>query len=198
MAFLFTAVLALSAVPAFAGPRISVVGSGSMAKITASGTQTISDHKSKLAYGGGALVEFRLGGRTGLELGALYYMRAVEFTAGTIAMTMTSIHAPVSFNYWFNRVVSISLGGFFNNALGKLKFEPGGEQDYSALSQKKTDFGALGGLRFNIPLGASAGLRLEGRYLYGLSNLDDPAVAGGSTKMADIQMFAGLTFGGMK
>jgi energy-converting hydrogenase Eha subunit H len=58
-------------------------------------------------------------------------------------------------------------------------------------------YGALASLGFDIPLGGSTGLVIDGRYTLGLSELSAmPATF--TWKPSDIQAFVGLRFGGSK
>src|SRR6185437_5366297 len=58
---------------------------------------------------------------------------------------------------------------------------------------KLADFGVEGSLGFQLPLTDATRLRLEGRYLYGLTNFDTSG-DGGSIEARDVQVVVGIAF----
>ena len=205
---------------AFAGPKFSIVGVGNLpmptatsAAISAGGT-TISSIPSPtgvFGFGGGALIEIPFGTHLGLEIGGLYMQRkfSMDWTAANAALGVTNyslsaLEVPVTFNIHLHRMIFLSVGGYVSSVFGT---GTGTGADGTALTvmpsdlfQRPMNFGLVGGLGFNIPLGTAFAFRAEGRYHLALQNqFDDATTAADTTaswKQNELQIYAGLTFGG--
>jgi outer membrane protein W len=180
---------------AWAGPSFSLVGDAIYSKPY--GTGVSADTKAKIGYGGGLLAEFRLSPRVGMELGGLYLMR--NFHSNGALLTSTVVQAPLLFRYWFGRVVSMGLGGYYSTAIGdNVKSKVDGtttDVAYSSLGFKKTDYGAVGSLGFSFRLSNSAAFLIDARYTYGLADIDTNTE---KDRYQDAHLLIGLRFGGMK
>ncbi len=176
-----------------AGPRFSIVGAGDYSK----GTEThfSGTMAAKLGYGGGALVEFRLGAKAGLEVGALYLQRKMDNTVSGTAttITFTAIEAPVILRFWLNPMISLGAGGYYAQGYDKIKDSTGGAATYPDYSLLLGDYGVVGVLGFNFKLGNSVALLIDGRYTLGLA--DTSSITGAAFKYTDMQGLVGLRFG---
>lgn len=191
---LIIATVLLSA-SAFAKPRFSIVGAGLYGKPTTSGIA--NTYKEKLGFGGGLLMELKLGAKGGLELGALYLQRWYDDTVSgaTNTITATYIQAPLLLRFWLNPTISLGAGGYFASGYGKLK--RGSESlTFSDYGIKPQDYGVIGALGFSFRLGGSTALLIDGRYTLGLANMAN--ASGLSFKTTSIDGLIGLRFGGGK
>lgn len=204
-------IAALVAAPAFAGPGsrpdFAIVGVGDLASTDVSGSPaamvvngvTISNlsvtTKAKLGMGAGALMNAHFSPRLGAEIGALYVTRKFDSTASFTALgapsstvtanTLHYVEIPVALRFWLSPRFSIGVGGYYASGLGS--------SDFTAASTKKSDYGALGSAQLRLPLGGSTALLLDGRYEYGLANVDTSGY--GNQKYRTVQGMAGLCFG---
>src|SRR5690606_10684890 len=132
-------------------------------------------YSAKLGIGGGLLFAFPMGAKMGLEVGALYAGRKSEVTSsGTTAeVCSTGIEVPVLLRFKLGNVVSLGVGGYVHQAMGKLKIKASGvevESSYSDFGLKSREYGAAASLGFEFPMGKNA-LVVDGRYLLGLNDL---------------------------
>lgn len=194
---------AITSTGAMAHSELSVVGGIDYANAIPSGTPAqTTNTATRIGYGGGVL--FQGGGPMfGGELGALYMGRKYSNSAATIDMTSKQLEFSALARVWFNRYVGIGLGGYYALAMGDLSFSDGTTATYDAQNLNKNDIGLVGSLNFMVPLSQSVSFNVDGRYLFGLTNLaNDTAVAaaaaGGVTDFAlknrEIQVLFGLTF----
>lgn len=180
--------------------RLSLVGAVTQANLKYTGT--VVDTKAKMGYGGGVLAEFPLGKMVGLELGGIYAQRITEIT--TLKTEVTWIETPVVLRWWISPFISLNVGGYAAFGMGDIKqtAATGGSVTgtFNELGIKKMDYGAVGGLGFNFPLGNSVGLQIDGRYLMGLADLNKLDAATGVTKITynEMQALVGLRFGANK
>lgn len=157
----------------------------------------------KFAFGGGAAVVLG-SGTAALELGANYLTRnfTIEQPGASSANKYSMVNIPVMLRLNLGRVVSVGVGGYANLAMGNFTEESGGVTSTTPVKDtlKSTEFGAVASLGFDIPMGASTGLVIDGRYTMALAEaLNDATVAGGNSwKPSDIQAFVGLRFGASK
>lgn len=228
-AFLGVALLGASS-PALAA-RLSVVGAGTFSSLsnspattTVSGASvTFADGSKKLGIGGGALLGFRIGMLTELELGALYLSRKIESTtnatipAGTTVggVTLTSavnssttttttanaIEVPLLVRVHFARYFSLGLGGYAAFGMGNVKSTDSAgtttQETYSEAGLKKTDYGLLGSAGIHIPMTVGLAFTLDGRYALGLADVNAGTTVTDPVvkqKYRDIQMLAGFQF----
>ena len=193
------AVIALAPAVADAKPtwRIYGVGNYSQFKAEVDGTASRFSTNRKLGFGGGIGVEAMLGKMVSLEAGGAFIQRKSEI-AGTTT-TFNFIEVPVLFRLWFGNIVNVGLGGYVGMGIGDISQSAGGVSGtttYALAGLKTLDYGALGSVGFDIPMGSSAGIFVEGRYAYGLANASD--VAGVTGKFNDMRAVAGFRFGGSK
>jgi hypothetical protein len=192
--------LVFGAQAAHAGPmHFSVFGDGAYSKetVAVTGIPSVSSN-TKLGFGGGAQVEFGLGPMAGLEVGAVYLGRKTDISPLNPAfgeLTYHYLQVPVQVRIWLNHFITVGVGGYYAMALGDITDANGNTATYSTAGLKKSDLGLIGSLGFNVPLAPTTSLMAEGRYAMGLQDINDPAVAGASTKWTDIQMLVGLRFG---
>ncbi|MBI3535367.1 MAG: PorT family protein [Deltaproteobacteria bacterium] len=172
--------------PSFASHKFGIFGDTTMYKPT-----NVSGAKAKLNFGGGATMEFGLGPKIGLELGAFYLQNKYEATSAVLTKNVT---APLLLRIWFIPTISVGVGGYFSYGLGKVTVAST-DFDYSAASLSQTDFGLMGALGFNFKVGPTVALVLEGRYAYGLKDIDTSATTSKSTNIIGM---VGLRFGGTK
>ena len=143
---------------------------------------------SKLALGGGALLEFRSSPGFGLEFGGIYTPR--KFDAAGAAWEFNQIQIPVVLRFHLSPYFTFGLGGYYGIAMGNWKLN-GAEVTYNGSAFEKSDFGVLGSLGLRIPLGSSMRFLVDGRYIYGLKDTDK---TGNELKYSDVQLLAGFQF----
>jgi hypothetical protein len=174
--------------------HFSVFGDGTFS------TQDITGATSAtrdLGIGGGAQVEFGLGPMAGLEIGAVYLSRK-DGPSG-LEDTFNYIQIPVQLRYWVGKYLSIGVGGYYAFAVGDIKNESGATATYAASGFKTGDYGLLGSVGLNFPMGGGGtSFFAEGRYAYGLDDQLATSNPNGTVKWSDIQVLVGLRFGGMK
>jgi hypothetical protein len=173
--FLFLGAVAIGAAPAFAGPTLGVVGTGTYGLPTATGTTTAS---GRLGYGGGLTVEFPFGSTVGLEIDGFYVSQ--EYNLGGTNTRVNTIMPAASLVLHMGRIFSINLGGFYSFA-------------FSPPANLANDYGVLGGLSLDIPMGATTAFTIGGRFNYSLADID---TGGGTINAHDVQALIGLKFGG--
>jgi hypothetical protein len=188
-------VLFLGMPAAQAGTHISVFGDGTFSTTKTTGQ---TDPKSMLGLGGGAQVEFGLGPMAGLEIGAVYLGRKTGDS--TANLTFNYVQIPVQLRYWVGKYLTLGAGGYYALPVGDIKaggssLPGGGSIPYATAGFKKNDYGLLGSVGFNAPVGPTAAVFAEGRYALGLDDQNATAIAGTTTKWQDIQILVGLRFG---
>ena len=208
---LILSVAAFISAPAFADsgsrPDFAIVGVGSLASTDVSGSPasmvvngvTISNlsvtTKAKLGMGAGALMNAHFSPHLGAEVGALYVTRKFDSTASftvsgvpTSTVTTNTLHyveIPFALRFWLSPHFSIGAGGYYASGLGS--------RDFTNAGMKKSDYGALGSAQIRLPLGSTMGLLVDGRYEYGLANVDTSGF--GNQKYRTLQVMAGVCFG---
>jgi hypothetical protein len=199
------AVATLLALPsANAGLRFSVFGAGTFSSIKNTAAVATTTSSAKLGIGGGAQLELMLGQVVGLELGGLYLQRKFSTTDSLLAITaestFTYVQIPLQVRFWLGRFVTLGVGGYYAMGLGDIKSTALGipiTTTYAAAGTKTSDYGLLGSLGFNIPLGTSVAILAEGRYAYGMQDLNVTKDPAGTAKWRDMQALIGLRFGMM-
>lgn len=202
---LLSAALALSFAStrdAMARVRVSLLGEGNLANTKLSVGSVSTSSTAVGGFGGGALLEFNFG-RLGLQTGGVYKMRVHKAGSGTseVKDTLPYVQIPVLLKIWFNRVLALNLGGYLAKGAGRVKSETSGgttKSSFGGAAYKNMDFGVSGGLTVDLPLGGSTAFTITGLYSLGLADQLSPAVSGTTTKWKEIELFAGITFGGMK
>lgn len=190
IALVLVGVLFLGAPAAQAGTRFSVFGDGTFSKVKTTG---VADPSTLMGFGGGAQVEFGFGPVAGLEIGGVYLSRKMGTSAAST--TFTYIQIPVQVRYWIGKYFGLGVGGYYAIPIGDIKNSDGTTATYAASGFKKSDFGLIGSVGFNIPLSASAALFAEGRYALGLADQLATSVPGITVKWNDIQALVGFRFG---
>ncbi len=193
-------VLCLSAQNARAA-TLSLVGVGDWS--TPSYNPSASASSSKLGLGGGALIDFVWLPQWRIEVGGLYVTRKIDFTGESSPQTQqgSGIQIPVLLRYNFNRFISFGAGGYYTRFIGNLSETSDStgvtaNASYSANGLNDSEFGLVGSLAIHVPITYTMDLTVDGRYLYGLTNLvSDSAITGESSeKYRDFQALIGLTF----
>jgi hypothetical protein len=170
---------------------------------------TINSTTGKMMFGGGVAAVFG-GPAFGLEVGANYLTRSatINYTdsggTGEFTAKWSSLQIPVLFRLNLGHVLSVGLGGYYSKALGTLSLSSGGVTQSLAFDDSTTNFpmkgseyGGLASVAVDLPLGASTGLVIDGRYSLALSEVSENTT-GYTWKPKDIQAFVGLRFGGSK
>jgi hypothetical protein len=164
---------------AMAGTSVSVFGVGNWLRTESA----IARSQAALAYGAGAQIEFRKGA-SGLELGIMD-LPAVQNHAQERFLRFYQI--PVQLRVWANRMIGVGVGGYY--AVGATG------DALKALELQGHDYGLIGSLGVNLPLGA-IGFLIEGRYQYGIANVAAPGNL--SRHWRGAQILAGFRFGGQR
>ncbi len=205
-------IFVLSATNSFAsGLRYSIVGAGTLSKTDASNvptTATVSGQtlsnisisaKSKLGVGGGLLIDSSFSPKMSGEFGVLYITRKSDTTVNatilavpTTTVTNNSlnyIQIPAVLRFWMGSMFSLGAGGYYAQGMGS---------KFSSSGVTKSDYGAIGSVQFKLPMGNSASFLVDGRYNYGLKNVNNSSFSTMDLKYRDIQILAGVTFGAGK
>ena len=197
-----------SSTGAWAGPSVTFVGLGDFFRPTSEPDLTATQTQSSSpTLGGGAWLDFMMNPHMDLEVGALYVPRKFRVTSTIITTVFidsqsTELQLPVLLRFHLSPMFTIGVGGYYGMAMGKLKnTDQDGtvtESEYAAAGYKKAEFGFVGSVGMRFPLGSSASLILDGRYVGGLSDtVEDATLTTPTTKFksADIQAFVGVQFG---
>lgn len=189
---LFGLVLGMSS--AQAGTKFSVMGDINLSTPKdSSGTNTWS---AKMGFGGGAGLELGLSSSVGLAIEAIYEMRKAEVSGASVKTTQ--ILFPVAARIWASPMFNFLVGGYYSMGMGDVTLEQSGvsvTQTYSQIGAKSSDYGAVGGIGLNFGSGGGH-FFFDARYYLGLADINDPAVAGSTTKISTIQGLLGYRFGG--
>ncbi|MEK7689497.1 MAG: outer membrane beta-barrel protein, partial [Bdellovibrionota bacterium] len=146
--------------------------------------------------GGGALLGFAFSRRLGLELGGIYIQRKFNeiISGSTTKFQATAIHVPVFFKFWLARWLSLGVGGYASQAIGKFKATDSSSTtsySYSSTPLKTLDYGLLVGGGFNFQIKPGFGIFLDARYAYGIAS----AAKVGAFYHNDALAMLGLRFG---
>ncbi|NCN40287.1 PorT family protein [bacterium] len=162
---------------------------------TDSGGNSIAGSSFGIGYQGGLGLEFSLGVAS-VAADVLFAQRG-SFNTLTTSKWKT-ILVPVQAKFSLIPLLSLGLGGYFSTALGDISTESNlgvstGTTTFAAANLSKSDFGAVASVGISLPLGVTT-LSVEGRYLYGMKNLQTNATGDASTKMSAFDMLVGVTF----
>jgi hypothetical protein len=160
---------------------------------TATGAKVTT--KAKTGLLGGALLDLGLSGMTSFETGALYNISRFSGNTNGVDFTLSvpSVNVPVLIRFHPLPLLSFGLGGYYSYRTGNVKVESISVPNVSiANNTSKSDYGAVGSVRLHLPVGALTTFIVDGRYLYGIPDLDK---TGAKFKTRQIQAFAGLRFG---
>jgi hypothetical protein len=189
IALIFASLFPLTAL---AAPTYSLVGLGDFSSPTGAGNTD-----TKIGYGGGLLVDLPMNYWWSLEVGGLYVQRKTDFTDSSATGESDGIEIPVLLRYHFNRYFSLGAGGYYNHAVGNYTLTSdttgaSSSSSYSDSSLSNYDFGLAAGAAIHVPLTSRIDFMADGRYTYGLTNVDE--TSGNSLKYRDIQVLLGFTF----
>lgn len=151
----------------------------------------------------GAFLDFRLDRAFSLETGVQVLPRTYVTDVPSLLTGYTStiryLEVPLLLRFNALPLLSFAAGGYFAQGIGdtELVGRVGGTQiaviqSIESASIRKQDYGLLGSVRIELPLAPAIRLLVDGRYLYGLRNVD---TSGGSLKWRDLQLMGGLGFG---
>jgi hypothetical protein len=157
-----------------AGLSLELLGNGTYSMATGSEAP-----KSAIGTPGAGLnLNFHLGPKTAIQLGAHYITRSILI--GT-PIRSGIISGDLGFKFFLSNAFSIVLGGYYNN----LRTNPMG------LSTQ--DYGLALGLGLTVPLGHNVGFLISPVYHYALK---EQTYATGTLKASEIIGMVGFVFGG--
>ena len=170
--------------------RLSFVGVANSSQPTQPGTE----FTPATAYGGGALLEFRLLPMIGLELGGLYAPRKASYSTVTPVISKVTVTTKV---YEFPALLKLHLGHFFAFGVGgyyakgkgdaTVETDIGGakttqNETFAQLQQSDSDYGIATSLALTTRLAPLTYFLLDGRYLIvrKLGTPQNPELAAGA------------------
>lgn len=167
--------------PAHAGTGISLVAGGNMSGPAVSEVNASFDGATGYQAGLG----FHFGDMIGFEFGAVYAFRQFEQTGTVlgIATTQTYSHyalqVPLMITVSPASFITIGAGGFAEWGSGKVKVKTQigsaaaitTDTTFSGAGLRSYNRGAMGMLRLNLINMASSTLFVDGRYLYGITDV---------------------------
>jgi hypothetical protein len=183
---------------ALAAPRVSLFGIADQTDLVpsdSSGAAATSNIEKKFGFGGGLGLSFPLSMRAALEVDGIYLGRKFSTTGSTVDTSLTYLQIPVLARLHLSRFLSLGVGGYYATALGDVKSSTGETATYESIGYSKTDYGLVGALGLNAPLGHATSLFAEGRYAFGLKDVDLDTTDTHRLKWRDIQVLVGLRFG---
>lgn len=207
LAFLFflTTLTSLTIPSAKGGVMVGVFGVGSVSSLDDPSAPSTYTNSPLLGLGGGGQLEWRLSRYFGLEGGLIYLGRKISVTDATVPTSADYLYhylqAPFQMRLWIKNFFSLGLGGYYSFGVGQVSTSVGGlsvSSTYAALNTKGYDYGLIGSVGFNFPLGSWVAVLAEGRFVYGLCDINTPPNPAGYTKWRDIQAILGFRFGSMK
>lgn len=193
----------LASVQAHAISDVSIVAGANRSGFKSSGV-TGPAITPQVSYNAGVLVGFG-SGSVSVETGVLYidkkyklFTRLVTLRANVeadIAATYVELPLVLRLNMGF---VSLGLGGYYaprigDSASGTIQIDGGQKLTISNATSNLTssDLGALAFLRFHILNSDTSALFLDGRYQYGIADIDSSSIKANSR---DIQVYLGYQF----
>lgn len=162
--------------------------------ITDVGGTDLSTAGYGIGYQGGIGLDFGLGP---IAVGADVLFAQRGSFIGIASSKWNTILVPVQAKLTLIPFLSLGLGGYFSTAIGDISTDTGAGStssvSFAAANMSKSDFGAVASLGISLPLGVTT-LSLEGRYLYGMKNLQTNATGDASMKLSAFDMLVGVTF----
>jgi len=136
--------------------------------------------KNKTGFVGGIFAGINFSEKFGLRADALYSKQGAKLTGGDFDLNYLNI--PVVFKHRLISKLHIQVGPQFGFVLDdKVNItQPGGVIDN--IDTKNFDLSGIIGLGLDIPFG----LRLEGRYVFGLSDVSDDPNFGGKNRVFSV------------
>ncbi len=184
-------ILGLAAHPSYALVKVSIVGDVNSSKIEGS-LPASEPSAAKVGIGGGLLLELPFG----LEIGALYHPR--QLGTGSENLSARYLMVPVQMRAYPIPYFTLGLGGYYAQGIGNIQNEFASTKTSETFAQmefKKSDFGLLGTVGFDLPMGALISLIIEGRYAYGLTGLGKSSSVYRDSKWRDVHGLVGFRFG---
>ncbi len=179
----------------------SVFGLGTLSSQIDGTAQATLSNTPIVNWGGGGQLELRLGNYFGLEGGLVYLPRKMSMTDSSVPVSAdrvyTYIQAPFQARLWLKNF-TLGVGVYYALGFGQVTDTAQSivlSSTYAELNTKGYDYGLIGSLGYNLPLGSWLSLMVEGRYSYGLCDINTPPNAAGTTKWRDIQAFVGFRIG---
>ena len=98
----------------------------------------------------------------------------------------------------------MGLGGYVSSAVGTITDDAGGSTSYSSAGFNKLDYGVEGSVGVSFLKASALSPFVEGRYVYGLSDeinhavadAVDPSLAGERARWREVQVLLGVHLGG--
>ncbi|NRA93242.1 MAG: PorT family protein [Psychroserpens sp.] len=139
-----------------------------------------SDLKNQTGFVGGIFAGINFNDKSGIRIDALYSKQGAKLTEGDFDLNYLNI--PVVYKHRLVSKLHFQIGPQFGFVLDeKIKItQPGGVID--DLDTKKFDLSGVVGLGLDIPLG----FRLEARYVFGLSDINDNMNYSGKNRVFSI------------
>jgi hypothetical protein len=200
-----------NSISAQAGSTFSVFGIGDFSSFGYSTAQRANaTPDTKLGVGAGAQFEVHLitknGVTLGLEAGANVVRRQFYFSDPAVPihyqLSSPAVQVPVQLKSWLLSFLSVGFGAYYTMGVGDLLVRDSsneasvqnGTRTYASQGLKKSDFGIIGGIGLNLPLGLLS-ILAEARITMGLTDLNSPSISGLTTKSQSFQALVGVRFG---
>jgi hypothetical protein len=155
--------------------------------------------QSKSSVGIGASFGIEFLDKFAVEPGVFYLARSFLLGPSTSSQTeynLTTIQFPIIFRFWAHRSFSIGAGPYLAHGIQKVRVTPAGQGSntfaFTDLNWAPDDIGAVGSIKYRAPLNEILNLVIEGRYLYGLKNID--LSEGGNLRFRDLQGLVGISY----
>jgi hypothetical protein len=188
----------LGSAPAWAF-RAAVVGVG----VQSTPDDNINTYTAETGLGGGATLEFQPAPMWTFEIGALYSERKYKTTNALTSTTVTTsgrgLHVPLTLNYWLGKIFFLGAGGYYSRGIGDIRLETttagvttNSSTSFEAAGSTRHDYGVVGSMGFEIPMGATAALLVNGRITQSILDNDKGP---DTLKFRDIQGLVGFRFG---
>ena len=180
--------------------EISAMGLLDQGKVT---SDLNTRYTSNSAFGFGSLLSFGFDSSFNIEVGALFAPRKYELvqSGSDTTINYNTLQFPILCRFSFLNVASVGAGAFFEKVFGNVTYRDNLSGTESSFSWDDRSMSTLGstnlgleiaaGVRF--PLFPMTHLRLDGRYLLGLTNINYTGY--NTVKTRDFQFLAGVAFG---
>jgi Outer membrane protein beta-barrel domain len=159
---------------------IAAVGGITLADPTGANVLSNSDYNPQVGYLVGALANFYFHPNGSIELGALFVSR--QYSAGTANFATNGFEVPGMVRWWPFPFFSIGVGGYLHQFIGNLAVSDASgnynSQSFASQNLNTTDLGLVGGAQFRIPILTQCNILLDGRFLYGLTDLNSLSSTG--------------------
>ena len=170
-------------------------------------SSSVGTTSSGTGYQGGIFLSQHFAPLLSLDVGLNYQTLQSKIALGisgqsvTLTYKSTRLQVPVILRCSFAPFLNFGLGGYYAMGIGNFEIDSSNQAivanstgSYDSQGVKKTDYGALGSLQLNFPIGTSTHFIIDGRYLLGLAELSsNPSQS--SIKNREIDVLAGFGFG---